>query len=66
MSCFLPTIVRDSPQGADEIPGDGLDGGKVVHVRLVVPGEFELAVVHRARDLEQMRLPVSRVVVLAQ
>ena len=66
MSCRAPAVLSDSPQGVSEVPGDGLDRGEVVHARLVRPGEFELAGLDRAGDLEQMRPPVGRIVVLTE
>ncbi len=37
-----------------------------MHVGLVIPGEAQLAVLHGADDLQQVRAAVGRVVVLAE
>src|ERR1700743_1245140 len=66
MPCRLLTIVRNPPEGVHEVRGDGLDGGRVMDTRLVVPGEFETPRLDRPYDFDQVRSLIGRVVVLTE
>jgi hypothetical protein len=64
-SHLLLAVAGDLPQGIGEFPGDAFNSGFLVRVGPVGPGELQTVGLGRAQDLQQMRVVIGWVVVLA-